>query len=227
MSRDRIWEEIFSTRPWGKYPAEEFIRFMAGNFYRVQPRLSVNVLEVGFGTGSNLWYAAREGFTVHGLEGAQMGCDVALARLNSEVPGWRDNGAQLRMGDLCDKLPWPDNYFDAVLDSDAVTCNSFSEAIRIYAEMYRVTKPGGLMYVRTPAVGSWGDGTGEPCGTDSWRCAEGPFAGTGAVRFTREEHLTELLGAWRIQSLEQVSRTLGSRAHHVTEWVIIAKKDGN
>ena len=26
MGLDPRWEEIFSTRPWGKYPAEEFIR---------------------------------------------------------------------------------------------------------------------------------------------------------------------------------------------------------
>ena len=225
MSRDHIWEDIFKSKPWGKYPAEEFIRFMAGNFYRAQPRRSVHVLEVGFGTGSNLWYAAREGFTVHGLEGAEAGCDIALARLDSEVPGWRANGAELRVGDLCDKLPWPDNHFDAVVDSDAVTCNGFAEAIKVYSEMYRVTKPGGLMYVRTPAVGSWGDGTGESHGQDAWRCTEGPFAGTGIVRFTRAEHLIKLLGSWKIQTLEQVSRTLNNQAHHVTEWVVTAKKD--
>src|SRR5688572_4961227 len=109
MSRDAIWEEIFSTRPWGKYPAEEFIRFMAGNFYPVQPRHSVNVLEVGFGTGANLWYPAREGFTAFSLEAAQAGCEAALVRLDAEVPGWRDHGAQLKVGDMCEPLPYEGN----------------------------------------------------------------------------------------------------------------------
>ena len=27
MALDPLWEDIFSSRPWGKYPAEEFIRF--------------------------------------------------------------------------------------------------------------------------------------------------------------------------------------------------------
>ncbi|MBI5279358.1 MAG: class I SAM-dependent methyltransferase [Burkholderiales bacterium] len=225
MSRDRIWEDIFSSRPWGKYPAEEFIRFMAGHFYRVQPRHAVQVLEVGFGTGSNLWYAAREGFTVHGLEGAQAGCDIATARLDDEVPGWRDHGATLKVGDMCDSLPWADAQFDAVFDSDAVTCNSHVEAQRVYAEMHRVAKPGGMLYVRTPAAGSWGDGTGEPHGHGAWRCAEGPFAGTGIVRFAREEDLPELLGPWRVQQVEQVTRTMGNRQHHVSEWVVVARKD--
>lgn len=226
MSRDRIWEDIFSTRPWGKYPAEEFIRFMAGNFYRAEPRHAVRLLEVGFGIGANLWYAAREGFTVHGIEGAQAGCDRALARLDAEVPGWREHGAELRVGDMCEPLPYAGGFFDAVVDSDAVTCNSFAEATRIYAEMHRVARPGGLLYVRTPAAGSWGDGTGEPHGEGAWRCTEGPFAGTGVVRFSREQDLPKLLGPWRVLQLEQVSRTLGNRGRHVTEWVIVAAKDG-
>ena len=33
MALDLRWEEIFRTRAWGKNPPEEFIRFMAENFY--------------------------------------------------------------------------------------------------------------------------------------------------------------------------------------------------
>ena len=119
----------------------------------------------------------------------------------------------------------PTDAFDVVLDSDAVTCNSLTEARRIYAEMHRVTRAGGLMYVRTPAAGSWGDGTGEPHGDGAWRCSEGPFAGTGVVRFTREDEITSLLGPWHVMQLEQVKRTLDNRSHHVTEWVVVARKE--
>jgi SAM-dependent methyltransferase len=162
---------------------------------------------------------------VHGLEGAQAGCEIAQARLDAEVPGWRDHGGDLRVGDICERLPYADGSFDAVIDSDAVTCNSLQESSRIYAEMHRVARPGGLLYVRTPAAGCWGDGTGEPHGDGAWRCAEGPFAGTGIVRFTAEADLPRLLGPWRVLQLEQVRRTLGNRAHHVTEWVVMAVKD--
>ena len=225
MGLDPRWEEIFSTRPWGKYPAEEFIRFLAGHCYRAPDRRAVKVFEAGFGTGANLWYAAREGFTVCGLEGARAGWELACARLDAEVPGWRDHGADLRVGDLCRPLPWPDASFDVVLDSDAVTCNSFEEAGGIYRELHRVCKPGGRLYVRTPATGSWGEGTGEPSGRGQWQCAEGPFAGTGVVRFTREDELAELLGPWRIEQVEETSRTLGNRRHAVREWVVHAVKE--
>ncbi|QJW85038.1 methyltransferase domain-containing protein [Ramlibacter terrae] len=225
MSRDPLWEDIFASRPRGKYPPEEFIRFVAGNFYRAEPRHAVKLMEVGFGTGANLWYAAREGFSVYGPEGAQAGCDRAMRRLDEEVPGWRDHGAELRVGDICEPLPYADASFDAVLDSDAVTCNSFEEARKVYAEMHRVTRPGGLLYVRTPATGCWGEGTGEAHGHGAWRCAEGPFAGTGIVRFTSEADLPSLLGPRKPLQVEQVSRTLENRTRAVTEWVIVARRD--
>lgn len=225
MALDPLWEDIFSSRPWGKYPAEEFIRFVASNFYKVPARADVKVFEAGFGTGSNLWYLAREGFAVHGVEGSHAGAKIAADRLDAEVPGWRERGSRLEVGDLTQRLPWPDASFDAVVDSDAVTCTPHEDACRAYAELHRVAKPGGKLYVRTPAKGTWGDGTGEAGGRGQWRCAEGPFAGTGFVRFATEADLQELLAPWRILQVEEVSRTMGNRAHTVREWVVQAVKD--
>lgn len=224
MGLNPLWEEIFKSRAWGKYPAEEFIRFMAAHFYRRPQRHAVKVFEVGFGTGANLWYAAREGFTVHGLEGSQAGWEVACGRLDAEVPGWRTHGADLRVGDMCAPLPWPDASFDAVVDSDAATCNSHEEARGVYAQLHRVAKPGGRLYVRTPAAGTWGEGTGRAHGHGQWECAEGPFAGTGVVRFATEQDIPDLLGPWRIEQLEMTTRTMGNRAHAVREWVVGAVK---
>lgn len=224
MSRDVLWEEIFSTRPWGKYPAEEFIRFLATRFYAHHPRHEIRLFEAGFGTGANLWYAAREGFAVNGVEGAASGLQVAEARLDHEVPDWRKHGASLQVGDICERLPYESDSFDAVIDSDAVTCNSFADAKRAYAEMFRIARPNGWLYVRTPATGSWGDGTGVAHGHHAWRCSEGPFAGTGVVRFTPEGDIPELLGQWHVENLEQVTRTLENRSRSVVEWVIAARK---
>ncbi|EAI6148112.1 SAM-dependent methyltransferase, partial [Campylobacter jejuni] len=37
-SNEKIWEQIFSKKEWGKYPSENVIRFIARNFYNVQDR---------------------------------------------------------------------------------------------------------------------------------------------------------------------------------------------
>src|ERR1019366_5194304 len=67
---DPVWEQIFSTREWGKYPPEHVVRFVAGNFYRVPDRKEMCLLEVGCGPGANIWFMAREGFTVSRIDGS-------------------------------------------------------------------------------------------------------------------------------------------------------------
>jgi hypothetical protein len=91
--------------------------------------------------------------------------------------------------------------------------------------MHRVTRPGGWLYVRTPAAGTWGEATGEAHGHNAWRCSEGPFAGTGIVRFASEADLADLLRTWKVMQVEQVTRTMENRSKVHTEWVIIAQKE--
>lgn len=47
-----------------KYPNEEFFRFMGRNFFQepVSGRRNINILEVGSGSGANLWLLVKEGF---------------------------------------------------------------------------------------------------------------------------------------------------------------------
>ncbi|MCK4348104.1 MAG: methyltransferase domain-containing protein [Thermoplasmatales archaeon] len=43
------------------------------------------------------------------------------------------------------RIPFPSNYFDAVVSEDVLGHIPFSEKEKTYSEMYRVLKPGGLM----------------------------------------------------------------------------------
>ena len=60
------------------YPNEELLRFLGRTYFNVphEGRKNINILEVGCGSGANLWAIAREGFSAHGLELSQSG--VAL-----------------------------------------------------------------------------------------------------------------------------------------------------
>ena len=49
---DKQWNEVHETRNWGRYPAEELVRFMARNFPAAQ-RPKTRVLDLGCGTGAN------------------------------------------------------------------------------------------------------------------------------------------------------------------------------
>src|ERR1700704_1186222 len=53
-----------------RYPAEELCRFMGRHYFGL-PRLSrgvIRILEVGCGSGANLWMIAREGFDAYGID---------------------------------------------------------------------------------------------------------------------------------------------------------------
>lgn len=68
MLNKDIWDMVFSNQEWGKYPSEDLIRFIARNFYKVENRKNVKILELGCGPGANIWYLAREGFSFCGVD---------------------------------------------------------------------------------------------------------------------------------------------------------------
>jgi SAM-dependent methyltransferase len=221
MAWDQVWDEVFQRQEWGKYPAEDLIRFVARNFYAAPNRSAVRLLEVGCGPGGNLWFMAREGFATYGVDGSPTAVTRATARLDAEIPGWI--GA-ITVGDIM-KLDFADESFDAVVDSEAIYCNAFEESVQIYAEARRVLRPGGLLFSRAFATGSLGDGTGEEIGRNYRLVSEGPAAGKGPCRFTAREDLPELLAGFDVQEVDLLSRAVGGDdTRAVREWLITARK---
>ncbi|MGG4450422.1 class I SAM-dependent methyltransferase [Brevibacillus porteri] len=220
MTWDPVWEKIFRQQAWGKYPGEDLIRFVARNFYGVGSRKDIKILEVGCGPGANLWYMAKEGFQVYGIDGSPTAIEQAQIRLDSECPNW--NG-QLLVGDIS-TLPFPDEYFDAVMDNGAVTCNSQENSILIYSEMARVVKKQGKIFSRTIAKGCWGDETGEHVGYDAYIVDEGPLLGMGYIRFAKYEDIENLVRDFSIQEVQLLSREYMDVKKSVKEWVIIGVK---
>jgi SAM-dependent methyltransferase len=214
MAWDPVWEDTYRARPWGSYPGEDVIRFVAANFYQASDRSRVRLLELGSGTGANLWFMAREGFCVHGVEGSATGVQLAAERLDRECPGWRERGGRLLTADIA-SLPYPDAYFDGALDVVAICYSSLTSARAIYAELARVVRPGGKLFVRTFERGCWGDGTGTQAGPYMWHCADGPLAGFGATRFTAREDVASLMPDWRIDCIEHAIVTQDSGRHWI------------
>jgi hypothetical protein len=105
-----------------------------------------------------------------------------------------------------------------------VYCNDYEDSQRIYREMHRVAKPGGRLFVRTFATGSWGDGIGQQVGPRAYVADAGPLAGKGFSRFTSLEDLPELLGPWRISEVNLITRTVNERRDEIREWIVEAVK---
>jgi SAM-dependent methyltransferase len=220
MSWDPVWEQIFRTRAWGRYPPEDLVRFVARNFYARPERSTVKILEVGCGPGSGTsWFVAREGFAVSGIDASPTAIELARERFARE----RLVG-EFVVGDVV-RMPWAEDTFDAVLDIGCLECNSESETAEILGEIHRVLRNDGVHFSMTVQAGSWGDGNGARLdATTLAEVTEGPFATMGKTRFATAASLGRLYARFRDLELESCSRTYAAGKRQVTHWLLSCRK---
>ena len=122
------------------YPSEPMIQFIASNYFSVpaEERKDIRVLEVGSGSGANLWMLAKEGFDTYGLDSSEKGLELAKAHLKNK---W-DVVAKLTKGSFTE-LPYDDNYFDAVVDVVSLQHMNLKDSKTALSEISRVLKPCG------------------------------------------------------------------------------------
>jgi len=86
INPDPIWEsEIYSQgHHLNRYPFDAVVSFLFRYRPRDKPREQTDVLEIGCGAGNNLWFAAREGFRVAGIDGSESAISFAQKRFESE-----------------------------------------------------------------------------------------------------------------------------------------------
>jgi SAM-dependent methyltransferase len=214
-----VWEEIFASRSWGKYPSEHVVRFVARNFYGVPDRARMRLQEVGCGPGANIWFMAREGFSVSGIDGSKTAIKLAGERLAAE-----GLSGELVLGNFVN-LPWADGVFDGVIENVALYCNPPASVRAALREIRRVLKPGAPFQSSFFTDRTWGYGMGrmvEPnCYAD---IPEGPFAESGYCMFLNRESVGELFGDFSDVAVERISWTMEHEQHLVEQFVITCRK---
>ena len=201
------------------YPNEELLRFF-GTYYfslAISDRQRVRVLEVGCGSGANLWMVAREGFEAHGIDLSVEGltlCEQMLARWGTS--------AELAQGDMT-LLRYPDHHFDVLLDVFASYCLPESGFAAFLDEAVRVLKPGGRFFCyspskrsdafRDPGPARWIDGStleGIRRETSPYFPQDYPF------RFISPEELAAMLVDRGLKVLrnERIGRTYGNETEY-------------
>jgi len=133
-----------------RYPNEELLRFMGRRYFGIprEARSAIRMLEVGCGSGANLWMIAREGFEAHGLEISVTGVKLCEDMLHQ----W-GTVAAISVGDMT-SIPYPDRHFDAVIDVYSAYCLTEAQFGVFLNEAARVLKPGGRFFAYTPAKNS-------------------------------------------------------------------------
>ncbi len=223
MSWDPVWENVFRSRAWGRYPPEELIRFVASRFGEVRDRRAVRILEVGCGTGANLWYLAREGFSVAGIDGSAAALGLAGERLAAE-----GLEAKLVLGDFMQlREHFGPESFDAIVDVSSLQHNRMGAVTATVQQIRETLEPGGSAFAMLVAAGSWGDGLGveiEP-GTRT-DIAAGPLASAGVSHFFSLGEVERVFAEFADVVIEYSERSLDERREVYRHWVLTASRPG-
>ena len=87
-----------------------------------------------------MWYLAREGFSGYGIDGSISSIKRVEEKLIKE-----NLTADIAVGDFL-KLPYDDNFFNAVIDAASIQHNAFESITKIIGEVYRVLKKNGKYF---------------------------------------------------------------------------------
>lgn len=222
MPWDPIWEDVFKSNAWGQYPDLSVIRFVARNFYKVEDRSTIKILELGSGTGANLWYLAREGFDVYGIDGSESGVSRSIEKLSLE-----GLSASVEVGDINNLFDvYQENYFDAIIDIECLCCNTMLESINILKTANEILKPGGLLLSKTFSnqtfIGENPTIVGE---MEYSHVDNGPLSGHGFVRLIDNVGIEEMyLKTFKRVSIDTVEYSLNDNTMKISEWVVVGQK---
>ena len=126
-----------------RYPNESLIQFLASRYFSLPEaeRKSIRILEVGCGSGANLWMMAKEGFSTHGVDGSAKGLELARRHLEEK---WGVT-AELRECSFT-RLPYEGDFFDAVVYVVSLQHINLDDSRLALQEVCRVLKPGGAFF---------------------------------------------------------------------------------
>jgi SAM-dependent methyltransferase len=132
------------------YPNEELLRFFGSYYFSLtsEARRRMRVLEVGCGSGANLWMIAREGFDAYGIDLSQEG----LALCEQMLRKWGTT-ARIEQGDMT-AIDYEGGFFDVVVDVFSSYCVPGKEFDRFLDEVSRIMKSGGRFFSYHPSKNS-------------------------------------------------------------------------
>lgn len=117
----------------------------------LKQRGAKTLLDLGSGTGRHTLYFSQQELTVYGLDSAPTGLAQTKQRL--QAAGLT---AHLLQHDIFTSLPFGDAFFDAIISVQVIHHARLIQIRSLAAEMIRVLKPSGLIFVTVPQVRNQG-----------------------------------------------------------------------
>lgn len=141
--RPHAWDDIFSGD--GRVYHEVFPRFewLVEQFARNGCK---TILDLGCGSGRHLLHLTKNDFRVSGLDYSPAGLSLCKQWLEEE-----GLNAPLVLADMRSRLPFKGSAFDGLLSTQVIHHATLDSVRRTIDEIWRVVKPGGLIFVSVPA----------------------------------------------------------------------------
>jgi ubiquinone/menaquinone biosynthesis C-methylase UbiE len=220
---DPIWENLYSQGHSQRYPWDAVVSFVFRNYPKYKSRQEVKILEVGCGSGGNLWFAAREGFSVSGIDASPSAIAYAQNRFTED-----DLIGDFQIGSFIE-LPFEDSFFDLVIDRAAITCCGFSVAKQAISEIRRVLQIEGKFFFNpySDRHSSYVSGIN---GKDNLTLdiTDGTLVNVGQICFYSRRKIEALFTeGWNLVSLEHMESSEQSQPKYTVhaEWRAIAQKN--
>lgn len=227
LSFDKSWENnIYSqSKQLNKYPYDVLVSIVAKKFFHIpeEERINIKVLDLGCGAGNNAKFLAESGFNVFGIDGSETAIEICQERFKK----YKLKGNFI-CADFLD-LPWPDNFFDLVVDRESLSHNCPNDIKEISRAIYKKLKKNGLLisfmfnsfhpdkeFGREIASNTYKDFRG------------GSFKQVGVVHFVDIKEIEELCSKLKIENIISYSlREIYNSSKKVLEaeeYIIIARK---
>ena len=100
------------------------------------------ILDLGCGTGRHLIYLAKHKFDTYGIDNSEYGLKFAKHWLEKE--GLKAN---LKVGNIYNKLPYKSNFFDAVISTQTMHHGNIAEIRKLMKEIERILRPKGFIFI--------------------------------------------------------------------------------
>jgi SAM-dependent methyltransferase len=199
------WEtNIYAQRKQiNRYPFTDLVSDVMSLYgARLRAGEKLRVLELGSGTGNNLVFLAEQGFQAYGVDGSKTACRLAKEFLNE-----RGVCAEIVQANFVN-LPYPNNYFDLIVDRAAVYCNKKDDIQKVVLEVKRCLTRGGRYLSFVFANDHFEAKNNHPSCIEKGTYSDfegGPFGGTGIVHFFSEnEIVSEYMAEFEIEFLYHV-----------------------
>jgi ubiquinone/menaquinone biosynthesis C-methylase UbiE len=189
----------FQRRQWRDKWADRRgdVNAFAKKVFRMLPKKRpVTLLDLGCGNGVDSLFFASHGVSVTALDFSESGIDALRADIKKS--GLKQIKPVLH--DLSKRLPFKSSAFDVIYAHLSVHYFDDAATRAIFAEMLRVLKPGGSLFVKCKSVDDALYGVGDKIGPDMYR--------KGHIRhFFSRDYMKGLLSDWKIVSVRRTSST--------------------